>query len=696
MSRVLKKKKSKVIINGRTYSVKTLRCGRVQMQGMDMVVQLKEKLPEGCDSIWACAGSQNQDILLTTNVDQKKKLEIPYRNRITAEGLENTVRYSIMAVDQQQKIAYNFYCPLKSKGSLYNHLKNILDMMPVKGQILGQEAEAVLYISEMEEALKIGVFPAEDTYKDFLEAKVESVHLSRGKFRMHITLEDHGLEIKRIYTELRNALTPVQYDFQWSSKKEKGLWIIDAEIDLSQLHLAQFYWDIKAEGEKDGIRRAVSLANRERWMHRFLYLRQLHYNYPDGNIVYPYKTKSNTMAFQFRPRTKQDSGLFIMKEYLALAIGILFKKQLRQKNIWIVYEKYCVMAQDNGFYFFKYCMEHLPEEERKHIYYVIDKKAPDYQYVKPYEDQVLQFLSLKHMVYLMAAKIWISSDTKAHAYAWHSPDSVYRNMLKRKKNVFLQHGVIAFKCCHKGLRKRSVNGSNLFVVSSDDEKQILLDYFEYNEDEILVTGLARWDVVEDKSANVPRQIVLMPTWRTWLEEVSEEEFRKSEYYQHYMQLLNHPTLIRTLEKYQIQLNFYIHPKFREYIGAFRTESPWIRLIEFGSEPLNELMMNCSMMITDYSSAVWDVFYQGKPVLFYLFDLDLYNQVQGSYIDMAKDTFGDVAYTPEELAGLIETYAENGFQEKTEYAQMRSHMIKYIDHHNCERTYDEIKKRLPKI
>lgn len=696
MSKVLKKKKSKIILNGQTYAVKTLRCSRVQMQGMDMVVQLKEKLPDGCDSIWACTEGTNPSILLSSTIQKGKKLEITYRNQISAEGLEGTVRYSVMVVDQQQKIAYNFYYPLRSKGNAYNHLKNILDMMPVKGQIRDQDAEKVLYVSEIEEALKIAVFPEYDTYKDFLEAKVESVHLSRGRFRMHITLEDHGLEITRIYMELRNALTPVQYDFQWTSKKEKGLWVIDAEIDLSKLKLAQFYWDIKAEGRKDGVSRAVSLANRERWMHRFLYLRQLHYNYPDGNIVYPYKAKSNTMAFQFRPRTKQDSGLFILKEYLALAICMLFKKQLRQKNIWIVYEKYCVMAQDNGFYFFKYCMEHLPEEERKHIYYVIDKKAPDYQYVKPYGDQVLQFLSLKHMVYLMAAKIWISSDTKAHAYAWHSPDSVYRNMLKRKKNVFLQHGVIAFKCCHKGLRKRSVNGSNLFVVSSDDEKQILLDYFEYNEDEILVTGLARWDVVEDKSASVPRQIVLMPTWRTWLEEVSEEEFRKSEYYQHYMQLLNHPTLIRTLEKHQIQLNFYIHPKFREYIGAFKAESPWIRLIEFGSEPLNELMMNCSMMITDYSSAVWDVFYQGKPVLFYLFDLDLYNQVQGSYIDMAKDTFGDVAYTPEELAGLIETYAENGFQEKTEYAQMRSHMIKYIDHHNCERTYDEIKKRLPKI
>ena len=367
---------------------------------------------------------------------------------------------------------------------------------------------------------------------------------------------------------------------------------------------------------------------------------------------------------------------------------------LKRKNIWLVYEKYCVMAQDNGFYFYKYCMEHLPEKEKKRIFYVIDKKEPDYQYVKQYGSQVLDFLSIKHMVYLMAARLLISSDTKAHAYAWHSPNSIYRNMLKRKENVFLQHGVISFKCCHKGLRKKSVNASNLFVVSSEEEKQIILDYFGYNEEQILVTGLARWDVLEDKSKGQPRQIILMPTWRTWLEEVSEEEFKASEYYQHYMALLNHPILINTLEKYNITLNFYIHPKFREYLGAFHADNPHIRIIPFGSEPLNELMMKCSMMITDYSSAVWDVFYQGKPVAFYLFDLELYNEVQGSYIDMNTETFGDVAYTPEELSEIVQKYASNGFKEDEKYKAMRQYRIAYIDDKNSERIYNEIAERYP--
>ena len=38
------------------------------------------------------------------------------------------------------------------------------------------------------------------------------------------------------------------------------------------------------------------------------------------------------------------------------------------------------------------------------------------------------------------------------------------------------------------------------------------------------------------------------------------------------------------------------------------------------------------------------------------------------------------------------YAENGFQEKAEYAEMRKNYFAYIDHNNCERTYEYIKSQ----
>ena len=124
----------------------------------------------------------------------------------------------------------------------------------------------------------------------------------------------------------------------------------------------------------------------------------------------------------------------------------------------------------------------------------------------------------------------------------------------------------------------------LFVVSSGYEQKIIHDYFGYDNEEIIITGLARWDVLEDKSDPAHKEILLMPTWRSWLEDISEEQFKKSEYYQRYKAFLQDERLKTLLEKENITLNFYIHPKFREHIRSFQVEDRHIRLIPFGTSP----------------------------------------------------------------------------------------------------------------
>lgn len=54
--------------------------------------------------------------------------------------------------------------------------------------------------------------------------------------------------------------------------------------------------------------------------------------------------------------------------------------------------------------------------------------------------------------------------------------------------------------------------------------------------------------------------------------------------------------------------------------SFHIASDRIHLKSFGDTPVNELLMQCKMLITDYSSVCWDVLYQNKPTLFYQFDL----------------------------------------------------------------------------
>ena len=76
------------------------------------------------------------------------------------------------------------------------------------------------------------------------------------------------------------------------------------------------------------------------------------------------------------------------------------------------------------------------------------------------------------------------------------------------------------------MAREKAGSCNLFVVTSDFEKGIIEKYFGYAEDEIVNSGFARWDVLEDKSEGL-REILIMPTWRSWLENATAEEFKKA-------------------------------------------------------------------------------------------------------------------------------------------------------------------------
>ena len=104
------------------------------------------------------------------------------------------------------------------------------------------------------------------------------------------------------------------------------------------------------------------------------------------------------------------------------------------------------------------------------------------------------------------------------------------------------------------------------------------------------------------------------------------------------------------------------------------------------------MRDCRMLITDYSSVCWDVYYMGKPVLFYQFDYDMYMSTHGSYMDMTTELFGPRYF---DSGALIEGMAEvldRDFREDPEAAAKRGQYFAYIDNDNSRRTYEYLKRR----
>ena len=473
--------------------------------------------------------------------------------------------------------------------------------------------------------------------------------------------------------------------------KEDGFWIMTTLIDLKKYYLRMLYWDIRCAFEKDGSIYTVSChSNNQKFLNKYRGV-LVDRTYPNKNsILFPYATANRSVALMHRETCPQDHWNFRLKERVALKLYHAFQNYWDHKNIYLVFEKYCVMAQDNGYFFFKYCMESDVEKTFPgKLYYVIDPHAADWKKLKPYRSHVVKYLSLRHMIYLLAAHLLISTDTKGHAYVWRSMGSEIKAASYKKKLVFLQHGVTAFK---RGHFERGTNvGCEYFITTSQFEHDIIHNYLGYPEDEVPITGFARWDVLHDKSEG-HREILMMPTWRTWLDDAENEIFAESDYCKNYMALLNDPKLDELLKEYDITLNFYLHPKFRKFITEFSVVSDHIRLIPFGEEPLNELMMQCSLLITDFSSVAWDVYYMKKPVLFYHFDMEDANKTLGFYMDMKNDLFGERAETPDELMALIVEYIQNGFQMKDEYKQAHGNYFAYVDDHNSERIWKAIQEK----
>ncbi len=661
------------------------------------------------------AGVKNQEIyfenVVTAEKENELSLEIGHLVSELEHGRNKSTRILLETVEDGQYHRYCFSDIKRANGDrdLQKDKKAWICVQPCTDKIYltsedEEEGGNFLLCVYMDKGGKwfLGFGTEWRTHKMTQICHLRYLTMRKGMLNLHLVTDSHkyGYKPEQVVFRFRSKLQEERcgYNFEIKTVKiKKDLQYLDACLDLKNVDLKSLYWDVVVmfvnpeTGER--FEAAVSMTRAYRLFTSFLYGGS--YETGNGFFLYPYNTSSKKLAFQFREEGEYDHLGFRVKELTAFAAYYLLKPYWDSRHIQLVYEKFCMMAQDNGYYFFKYCMDHEEEKrQNNHIYYVITKDAPDRKKMDAYQSHLVDFMSIRHMIYMIAAELLVSTDTRNHLYAMRQRGSILKRYLRKKPLVFLQHGVTALKKVDFFYGKGKSGSCNLFVVTSDFEKKIVEDYFGYAEDEIVNSGFARWDVLEDKSEGL-REILIMPTWRAWLENVTLEEFKESDYFHNYMALLNSPRFHSFLEKNDLLANFYLHSKFREFIQDFSVKSDRIRLIVFGEEPANELMMRCKMLVTDYSSVCWDVFYLDKPVVFFQFDRDKYMEAHGSYLDMDRELFGDCAQDVDGLLTYMERCADDHFVVRPEYEKMQKSFYKYFDDQNSRRICDAIVKKWPR-
>ncbi|MEG0297884.1 MAG: CDP-glycerol glycerophosphotransferase family protein [Clostridium sp.] len=334
---------------------------------------------------------------------------------------------------------------------------------------------------------------------------------------------------------------------------------------------------------------------------------------------------------------KYDYSLLRKKRYKSLIVIIMYKLFggfISKKNIWVMGEREDT-AQDNTYHLYKYIKEIYKDINAQ---YVITDDSKDIKYINEYGKHI-SFGSIKHTLYMLCAEKVINSYTfRANMETPELKDIIkYYPEWYDAKKVFLQHGVIGFSRVNQSLHKNRVD-YDLFITSSEFEKQHIIKEFGYDESEVVVTGLARWDNLNND--NVKRKILLMPTWRSWI--TSEEELLESNYFKTLYELLISKDLIRFLEERSYTITFFPHYQVQKLISKLNIVfDKNIEIVYQGDKTVQSLINEHELLITDYSTVSYDFKYLNKDVIFYQFDYEeFYTQhYNEGPINHKRDLFG---------------------------------------------------------
>jgi CDP-glycerol glycerophosphotransferase len=383
-------------------------------------------------------------------------------------------------------------------------------------------------------------------------------------------------------------------------------------------------------------------------------------------------------------RTSFNVRLFDARDFAYMRRQLRLRHVTRalnwRRDIWLIGERPHT-AQDNGYWFFRYLREQHPDVD---AYYVIRADSPERAKVEALGN-VVEFGSREHIrLTLLATKIVGS----------HHPDFLYPVRTKefdravRATRVFLQHGVMGTKWMATFYGRWAPGfEADLFIVSSRREREYIISDFGYHPDQIALTGLPRFDSLfaGDVAPN-PRQLLVMPTWRDWLQD--RDLYIESDYHRTWSELLHDPGLRQLVEQYDLEVVLCLHPNMRQYQYLF--DDVPARVVAQGDADVQQLLKESAMLITDYSSVGFDFSFLHKPVAYFQFDREQFLAPEGSHLDLDEELPGPILRSPASVLAEVRARAEDSFAMGPGYAERAERFIAHHDRRNCERVYEAVR------
>ena len=375
-----------------------------------------------------------------------------------------------------------------------------------------------------------------------------------------------------------------------------------------------------------------------------------------------------------------------------LAYSIL--KPFCRKPIWLVSDR-MQTAGDNGEALFRYLAAQKLRDVS--LWFAVSDRCPAYAELKRI-GRVVKAQSYRHKLLFLLSDFNISSQADDDIITQFSHyDQPYRDIQSRIRFVFLQHGVI--KDDLSDWLNRFNRNCAAFVTSAKAEADSIRDcaYF-YPESTIWLTGLPRFDRLRHDER---RCITIMPTWRhAWVAyadpktgvRVLRDGFEEGEFFRFYNALLNDERLIAAAKETGYSLRFLPHPLLQPHMHRFR-QNPAVTFLP-ADAAYRDVFAESDLILTDYSSVVFDFAYLRKPVVYTQFDRESFYSgehmyVQG-YFDYERDGFGEVETDYDATVDRLIEYMRSGCKLKDKYRARIDAFFAFDDQNNCRRVYEKLR------
>lgn len=350
-------------------------------------------------------------------------------------------------------------------------------------------------------------------------------------------------------------------------------------------------------------------------------------------------------------------------------------------------------ADDNAEHLYKYVRKNHTDIN---AWFVVEKNSKDWRRLRAEGvDRLVAYGSREWKELCIRASVLLSSHADVSIIA---PFVLPDGRKPRWDTIFLQHGVTQGDISAWMNSKRF----DLMITATEPEyRSIVGDGSSYvlTQKEVALTGFPRFDGLLEKEASsdsAREWITIMPTWRkdlreslTKLSTLTErrELFASSEYARQWSAFLKSEKLLAVAKENALGIRFMPHPELQPYIDCFDIPAH-VTSVSYADMGVQDALIESDVVITDYSSVVFDAAFIDRSVLYFQFDhqtLFAGNHIAlPGYFDYRRDGFGPVGTSVGEALDRLDALLDGDDSARERYAERRSSTFTLPRHGNCQR------------